>query len=170
MASPIEVILIPTLMIIFGFILKQTSFFKQNDRDLLSNIVLYIALPSMIFINLHKANISHDMLYLPILGLATSILLAVIAYTYCKIRNYSKKTTWTIILASSMMNTGFIGFPVTLGVYGSPGFLNAVFFDLSTSVLIIVYGIILGILRKVGLSKRSRTAYQIAYYFDRLLH
>ena len=37
-------------------------------------------------------------------------------------------------------------------------------------IIKIVYGIILGILRKVGLSKRSRTAYQIAYYFDRLLH
>ena len=143
MASPIEVILIPTLMILFGFILKQTSFFKQEDRDILSNIVLYIALPSMIFINLYKSNISYDMLYLPVLGVTVSFILAIIAYTYCKIRNYSKKTTWTIMLASSLMNTGFIGFPVTLGVYGNAGFLNAVFYDLSTSILIVVYGVIL---------------------------
>lgn len=143
MASPIEVILIPTLMILIGFVLKEKSFLKQSDRDLLSNIVLYIALPSMIFINLHDAVISHDMLLLPILGLITSFILLIIAYLYCKIRNYSKKTTWTIMIASSMMNTGFIGFPVTLGVFGNPGLLNAIFFDVSTAILIIIYGIML---------------------------
>ena len=37
-------------------------------------------------------------------------------------------------------------------------------------IIKIVYGIILGILRAVGLSKRSRIAYQIAYYLDKLLH
>jgi hypothetical protein len=41
---------------------------------------------------------------------------------------------------------------------------------LEVLIIKIVYGIILGILRKVGLSKRSRIFYQIAYYFDRLLH
>ncbi len=143
MPSAIEVILIPTLMILLGFVLKQKSFLKKSDRELLSNIVLYISLPSMIFINLYNANISQDMAMMPIFGLILSFILAIIAYFYCKMRNYSKKITWTIIIASSIMNTGFIGFPVTLGVYGNMGFLHAVFYDLSTSALIIVYGILL---------------------------
>jgi hypothetical protein len=143
MASAIEVILIPTLMILFGFALKQKGFFKKSDRDLLSNIVLYISLPSMIFINLYNADISKNMVMLPVLGVILSCTLAVIAYFYCRIRGYSKKTRWTIIIASSIMNTGFIGFPVSLGVYGNTGFLHAVFFDLSTSALIIIYGILL---------------------------
>lgn len=143
MPSAIEVILIPTVMILLGFVLKQKSFLKKSDRELLSNIVLYISLPSMIFINLYNANISQDMAMMPIFGLILSFILAIIAYFYCKMRNYSKKITWTIIIASSIMNTGFIGFPVTLGVYGNMGFLHAVFYDLSTSALIIVYGILL---------------------------
>jgi predicted permease len=47
------------------------------------------------------------------------------------------------MIAASIMNTGFIGFPVSLGVFGNEGFLNAVFFDLSTSLLVVVYGIVL---------------------------
>ena len=143
MASPIEVILIPALMILFGYLLKYLSFLKQSDRELLSKIVLYIALPSLIFINLHDATVTRDMLFLPIIGLCTSLILAAIAYTYCKIRGYSKKTTWTIVIAASIMNTGFIGFPVTMGVFGNEGFLNAIFFDLATSTMIVVYGVIL---------------------------
>lgn len=143
MPSPIEVILVPTLMILLGVILRQKSFLKQSDRDLLSDIVLYIALPAMIFVNLRKANISHDMLFLPILGIIASFSLLAIAYIYCRIRNYSKKTSWTIMIASSIMNTGFIGFPVSLGVFGNEGFLNAIFFDLSTAIMLVVYGIVL---------------------------
>ena len=37
-------------------------------------------------------------------------------------------------------------------------------------IIKIVYGIILGILRKVGLIKQNRTLYKIAYYFDKLMH
>ena len=143
MASPIEVILVPALMMLLGFFLKYIGFLKQSDRDLLSNIVLYIMLPAMVFINLKKATISSDMLYLPVLGIALSILLLVPAYIYCKVRKYDERTTWTILLAASLMNTGFIGFPVSLGVFGDAGFLNAVFFDLSTSVMVVLYGVVL---------------------------
>lgn len=143
MASPIEVILVPALMMLLGFFLKYIGFLKQSDRDLLSNIVLYIMLPAMVFINLKKATISNDMLYLPVLGIALSILLLVPAYVYCKVRKYDERITWTILLAASLMNTGFIGFPVSLGVFGDAGFLNAVFFDLSTSVMVVSYGVVL---------------------------
>lgn len=153
MASPIEVILIPALMILLGFVLKQKSFLEEDARDILSKIVLYIALPSMIFINLQDANISHDMMFLPILGIATSFILFIVAYIYCRLRNYSKRTAWTIMIASSIMNTGFIGFPVSLGVFGNEGFLNAMFFDLSTSTMIVIYGVILA--KEFGGDKRE---------------
>ena len=128
MASPIEVILVPTIMILLGVFLRQKGFLKKSDRELLSKIVLYIALPAMIFINLYDAQISHNMLFLPVLGFTLTCILIVIAYAYCRVRNYSKKTTWTIIIASSIMNTGFIGFPVSLGVFGNEGFINAVLY------------------------------------------
>lgn len=143
MASPIEVILIPALMMLLGFSLKHIGFLKAQDRDLLSNIVLYVALPAMIFTNLRTAEIASDMLFLPILGIATSILLLIPAYAYCRFRNYDERTTWTILIASSIMNTGFIGFPVCLGVFGQTGFLDAVFYDLSTSAMVVAYGVIL---------------------------
>ena len=143
MASPIEVILIPALMILLGLFLKQKEILEDNARETLSKIVLYIALPSMIFVNLRTAEISQDMLFLPILGIATSFILLIIAYLYCRARNYSKKRAWTIMIASSIMNTGFIGFPVSLGVFGNEGFLNALFFDLATSTMIVIYGVVL---------------------------
>ena len=37
-------------------------------------------------------------------------------------------------------------------------------------IIKIIYGIILGILRKIGLTKQNRALYKIAYYFDKLIH
>ena len=37
-------------------------------------------------------------------------------------------------------------------------------------IIKIVYGIILGILRKIGLDKKIKTLYKIAYYFDRYIY
>lgn len=161
MPSPIEIVLIPTIMILLGYFLKRKSFLKLSDRQVLTDIVLYISLPAMIFINLYDASISQNMLFLPILGVVTSIILLIIAYIYCKIRNYSKRTTWTIIIASSLMNTGFIGFPVSLGVFGNEGLINAIFFDLSTTAMIVIYGIILA--REFG-GDRKAVAKQILMF------
>jgi predicted permease len=130
-------------MILVGFILKRKSILKSSDSQLLSKIVLNISLPALIFINLSKAEVSYDMLLLPVMALILSFFLLLIAYVYCRLRGYSKKTTWTIMIAASMMNTGFIGFPVSLGVFGNDGFLHAIFYDLSTTILFIVYGMVL---------------------------
>ena len=37
-------------------------------------------------------------------------------------------------------------------------------------IIKIIYGILLGIFRKVGLAKKKRILYNIAYYFDKYLH
>ena len=143
MGSATEVILIPAIMILLGVFLKRKSILKEQDRKTLSDIVLYIALPSMIFLNLKEAKITPHMLLLPILGVILSFILLTIAYIYCRARNYPKKTAWTIMIATSIMNTGFIGYPVSLGVFGTEGFVNALFFDLSTSIMVVLYGMIL---------------------------
>ena len=148
-----EIILVPTLMILLGFMLKRLSILKASDSTLLSRIVLNISLPSLIFINLSKATLSADMLLLPVMALILSFILLSIAYLFCRFRNYSRKTTWTIMIASSMMNTGFIGFPICLGVFGTDGFLHAIFYDLSTTILFIGYGMIL--VREFGGNKRD---------------
>lgn len=143
MATPIEIILIPTIMIIIGYALKRFDILKANDSTTLSKIVLNISLPSLVFVNLSTANITSDMLLLPFVALLLSLICMVFAFLFCKSRGYSKSKTWTIMIAAAMMNTGFLGFPITLGVFGNDGFLHAIFFDLSTTVIFVIFGMIL---------------------------
>lgn len=143
MASPIEVILIPTLMIILGYLLKRNNVLKAGDSVTLSKIVLYVSLPALILVNLYSAVITSDMLALPFVSFALSVVCFFISFLFCRLRAYSRKKTWTIMIAASMMNTGFLGFPINLALFGNEGFLNAIFFDVSTTIIFVVFGMIL---------------------------
>lgn len=143
MVSPLEIILVPTLMIILGYFLKRADILESKDSNTLSKIVVNVSLPCLIFINLIDAKIGWDMALLPIAAFSLSIVCMIIAFIYCKSRNYSKVKTWTIMIATAMMNTGFLGYPITLGVFGNEGFLYAIFFDFSTAVIFVVFGMIL---------------------------
>lgn len=143
MPSPVEIILVPTLMIALGYMLKRQNILKAKDSQILSTIVLTVSLPSLIFVNLSTASISSDMILLPFAAFLVSIICMVISFLFCKSRGYSKVKTWTIMIACAMMNTGFLGFPITLGVFGNEGFLNAIFFDLETTILFVIFGMLL---------------------------
>lgn len=143
MPSPIEIILVPTLMIALGYILKRLDILEAQDSKILSKIVLTVSLPSLIFVNLSTANISSDMLLLPCAAFVLSIISMVISFLFCKSRGYSKVKTWTIMIACAMMNTGFLGFPISLGVFGNEGFLNAIFYDLETTIIFVIFGMVL---------------------------
>lgn len=143
MVSPVEIILVPTIMIIIGYIFKRLGILKPQDSNVLSSIVISISMPAMIFLNLSQATIHPNMIILPITSFIISVLCMVLGYMFSKFRGYDKIKTWTIMIAVSMMNTGFIGYPITLGVFGDEGLLNAIFFDMITPVLFVLYGMIL---------------------------
>lgn len=143
MATPLEIILVPTLMIALGYILKRRGVLKAQDSITLSKVVLDVTLPSLIFVNLSTAEINGDMIVLPVAALILSAVCMLIAYLFCSARGYSKVKTWTIMIACAMMNTGFLGFPITMGVFGNAGFLNAIFFDLETTLIFVIFGMVL---------------------------
>lgn len=143
MTSSFEIILVPTIMIMVGLFLKHLNFLNSSDSQVLNKIVVNIALPCLIFINLSKATINPDVIILPVTAIFLVFITAVMAYVYSRIRNYSKSTTWTIILASSMMNTAFIGYPVIMGVLGNEGFISSIFYDMAMALMFVVYAMML---------------------------
>jgi len=122
---------------------KRLNILKEGDSAALSKIVLNITLPSLIFVNLSKASINNELLVLPITAIFIVLVTMAIAYIYSRIMSYSKATTWTIIIASSMMNTAFIGYPVIMGVLGNEGFVTSIFYDMVIAVMFVVFGMIL---------------------------
>ena len=131
------------VMILIGFFSKKVNLISSDDVETLNNIVVNIALPCMIFQALYVARTS---LFATLYMLICSLIVGAITYFILKIAGWESRKIWTIVVCVVLGNTGFLGYPVTSGIFGAEGMIRAVFCDISTSILFISLSVILIIL------------------------
>ena len=142
--SSTETILAIILMIFIGYLSKRIGLLKPEDSTTLNKIVVNIAIPSLIFLAMYGADLTNINYLLPItlICLITGMLSGTIVYLFARSRGYSKKKKWTVVGTSTLFNSGFLGYPIVLGVYGSTGLVRAVFFDMGSTILFLCLGIL----------------------------
>ena len=65
----------------------------------------------------------------------------IFAYIFTYLKGYPSKTRWGVVAASTLFNSGFLGYPVVLGVFGAAGLVRAIFYDVGSTILFISFGI-----------------------------
>lgn len=151
----IETILAIIIMVFLGYGMRRSGLLKYEDAKSLNKLVVNLAIPSLIFMALYRIDISilPSLTPIPIICILIGVISGLIAYFWGKIKGYSKKTRWSIMLPAIMLNSGFLGYPITLGVFGVNGLVRAIFYDLGSILMFIGLGIIL--LTTFGGSKRD---------------
>lgn len=140
----INQITILMLMLIVGIILRKTKIVTNEVSKGLSNILMNLTLPFMILYSFNL-KFSADMLKKGIMMLLYSIAIHIILIIlskllYLKFEN-SKKSV--LKFATVFSNCGFVGFPVTQGIFGSIGVFYTSIFLISFNVFIWSYGVML---------------------------
>lgn len=132
-------------MILIGVLSKRIGLLKEEDVETLNNIVLNIALPCMIFNALYTADVSllPRLSILTVHMLITSLIVGILTYLLLKFLGWNKKKIWSIVTVVVLGNTGFLGYPITQGLYGNAGLIRAVFCDCSTSIIFVALSFIL---------------------------
>ena len=133
------------VMIFIGVLLKKLDILKTEDNETLNKIVVNVALPCMIFNALYTANVSllPDLSILTVFILVCSLIIGVITYLILKFLGYDNKALWSILVVVVLGNTGFLGYPISQGIFGAEGLVRAAFCDLATSIIFIAVSIIL---------------------------
>ncbi len=142
----LEFTFLTILIIIFiGYLTKKVGLLTTEDTNTINKIVLNIALPSLVFYSIYNSNMSllPKLGMLPIAGLISSFLLGGLTYAFLSLKQYDKKTIWTVLTVIMMSSTAFIGFPVILGIFGNDGLIRAIFCDINTNIMLILLNIIL---------------------------
>ncbi len=142
--SSIETILAIILLILVGYISKRIGLLKYEDSITLNKIVVNIAIPSLIFLAMYTADLSNIKVLIPItlICIVTGSLSGLLVYLFSIARGYSKKTKWTLVGTSTLFNSGFLGYPVVLGIFGASGLVRAVFYDMGSTILFLCLGIL----------------------------
>ena len=145
-------------MILIGFFAKKINLLSSDDVETLNKIVVNIALPCMIFQALYVANTSlfSSLSILTLYMLICSLIVGIITYLILKTAGFQSRKIWTIIVCVVMGNTGFLGYPITSGIFGAEGMIRAVFCDITTSIIFITLSIILLVLFEGRFEKALR--------------
>lgn len=133
------------LMIGLGYFLKRIDFLSEKDIDPFNKIVMYILMPCMIFHAIFSADLSliPKLGVLPFIILASSLATGIISYFILKQLKLDDKKLWSVLVTVMIANTAFMGYPVTLGIYGQAGFLRAIFCDMATLCIFLLLSFVL---------------------------
>ena len=139
------IIVLIIVMILIGVLFKKIGLLKENDVETLNNIVINIALPCMIFNALYTADVSliPKLSILTVYMLITSLIVGILTYSLLHFLGWERKKIWSLVTVVVLGNTGFLGYPITHGIFGNEGMIRAVFCDISTSILFILLSFIL---------------------------
>ena len=133
------------LMIGLGYFLKRIDFLSEKDIDPFNKIVMYILLPCMIFHAIYNADLSliPKLGILPFVILVSSFATGIVSYVILKRLGLDDIKLWSVLVTVMIANTGFMGYPVNLGVYGQEGFLRAIFCDMETLCIFLFLSFVL---------------------------
>ena len=142
--SSTETILAIILMIMIGYAAKRIGLLKPEDSVTLNKIVVNIAIPALIFLAMYGADLSNIKILIPItlICIITGSLCGLTVYLFSRYRGYPKKTRWALVGTSTLFNSGFLGYPVVLGIFGAAGLVRAVFYDMGSTILFLCLGIL----------------------------
>ena len=133
------------IMIGLGYFLKRIDFLSEKDIDPFNRIVMYILMPCMIFHAIYSADLSllPKLGILPFIILASSFATGIVSYLILRQLKLDDITLWSVLVTVMIANTAFMGYPVTLGIYGADGFLRAIFCDMATLCIFLILSFVL---------------------------
>ncbi|MCF0226738.1 MAG: AEC family transporter [Methanobrevibacter sp.] len=145
MNAIITTILSIAILIGLGYFFKRINLLSEKDVTPFNTLVMNLLMPCMIFSALYTADLSliSDLAIFPFINILSSFGTGAIAFIIFKALKLDQKTMWSVIVVVMIANTGFMGYPVNLGIYGQAGFFRAIFFDLGTTALFLILSFIL---------------------------
>ena len=159
-----EIMFVIISLIFIGYISKYLGILKEGDRSVLNNVVVYIFMPSTVFLTIIK-NVSPEELplfiKLPILIFFIFTLCGILGYVVGRYLRLERKSVGGLILVCALGNTGFLGYPVIYGFYGDPGLVRAIFCDMGSVITSLLIGTFVGITFGEGRREEGSTSLYI---------
>lgn len=129
-------------LVAVGVALRVSGLLKAEDARPINNIIIYAGLPALIFQAVRPARLSWELAVIAAIAWGVGLLGFALAYGVSRLLRLSRPAAGALMLSSALGNTGYIGYPVALGLLGSAGLVKAVFYDVfGTVALLLVVGL-----------------------------
>lgn len=131
-----------------GVLLRATGLLRREDSRVLNVVIMYVALPALVFRVGREATLSWDLLKVTAVAWTVGLVGFGMAWALSRALKLAPATAGAFMLVTALGNTGYIGYPVTTMLLGEVQLPKAVFYD--------VFGTV-GLLFTLGVFIASRT-------------
>lgn len=145
------------LSLLIGIFLRRVRTIPENAPQILNQVILYVALPALIFRSIPGIEWNPKLLGLCLVPWSLFFL----AWGVFRKTSWDREVKGALILTAGLGNTAFIGFPVIEALYGEEGLRYAILLDQPGTFLIVSsLGLVVanrysyGVLRKRDLALR----------------
>jgi len=155
-------------IVAIGWGLKRVGLLRAEDSRPINNIIVYVALPALIFQAVHPARLEPNLALIAALAWAVFVASAALAWAACRFLGVSRPVAGGFILAAALGNTGYIGYPVALAVLGDRGLVRAIFYDVFGTVAALLF-VGLFVAQRLGSSDERVNPFREAVLFPAVL-
>lgn len=121
-----------------GFLARQTRLLTREHAPILNNLIIYVAMPALIFRAMHAATITPRLLIFPAVGLIAASVTLAFCLLLAGLLRLPRGTLGAFLIAGSMGNTGYLGYPMTIEIFGFGNLPKAIFYDVFGTVVIVL--------------------------------
>lgn len=156
MGSALGQVVLAFSLIAVGILLRSLGVAGDGEASALTRVVTYTALPALIFEASARGGWSSSQLAVPLVGIVAGVASLAAAMAAARaVRSLSRRQRPPFLVASFGGNTGFLGYPIVLGLYGARGLSLAVMYDIFATVCLVLTA---GVALCAAASERGRPA------------
>lgn len=130
-------ILAVVILIAAGYLARRMGFLSVEDRRPINDIIIYLAMPALVFRSVVQSKLDATFLKIPALAVVVMLLSVALAYSLGKLLSLDRTTFGALLLVSAVGNTGYLGYPLAMSLFGRENLVRAIFFDIFGSVLFV---------------------------------
>ncbi len=133
-------------LVAIGVVLRVTGLLSAADSRPLNTVLMYVALPALIFSSVYRADIDARLAMLPAIAWAVALVGLGIGWLLARLLKLEGPTAGAFIMACVFGNTGYMGYPVASALMGDAGLVRAIFSDVfgNTAAVISVGSLVAG--------------------------
>lgn len=124
-----RIVLTLLAMVGVGWLLRAFGVLSAADARPIHALIVYVGLPALIFRAIHPASLDIEYAVVALVAWVVFAVTAAIAWALARLMHLPRPVAGGFILAASLGNTGYIGYPVSRALLGDEGLVRAIFYD-----------------------------------------
>jgi predicted permease len=128
----------PVLLLVgIGMALRHFGVLQRGDSKVLNGVIVYVALPALIFTSVAAAPLSVELVRAAGIAWVVSLVGLSVAWELAHVLRLSPRTAGGFVLAATLGNTGYLGYPIVQALLGPGALPAAVFYDVFGTVAVL---------------------------------